>query len=543
MTQNEALEILKMGYNVYLTGSAGSGKTFLLNRYIKFLKSRGVSPAITASTGIAATHMNGITIHSWSGLGIKDALNKKDELALMQKGRLARRIEEAKVLIIDEVSMLHAHRLDLADRVCRLFKEGNIPFGGMQVVLCGDFFQLPPVSRGAEPADFIDKSRVWDKMDLKVCYLEEQYRQSDEELSQILNDIRSGQTGEHTLIPLRKRYKAAVTGGAEITKLYTHNIDADAINKRELFKLSGGAKKYEMALRGRRKLAENLRAGCLAPAELVLKKGAVVMFVKNNFDAGYVNGTLGRVVDFDLRGMPVVKTLKGEEIIAEPASWTIEEDGEVKAEIRQLPLRLAWAITVHKSQGMTLDAAEVDLSKSFTPGMGYVALSRARSLSGLRLLGLNNIALRVSEEARRLDENLKQASESAARELKVLALEEKNKKQDEFLKSAAASKKEEKVSTCDETKILVLNKMPVAEIAIARGLSHGTIISHIEKLLERGEKLDLECLIANFPAGRLDKIKAAFKETGDTKLAPVREILGEDFSYEELRLGRIFLEK
>jgi len=160
MKQSEALEILKMGRNVYLTGPAGSGKTHLLNTYIDFLKENGVGIGVTASTGIAATHMNGVTIHSWAGIGIKDDLDEWEMDSLLQKQYLAKRFENTKVLIIDEVSMLHHYRLDLIDRVCRGFKQNELPFGGMQVILSGDFFQLPPITRGGGESSFINKSGV-----------------------------------------------------------------------------------------------------------------------------------------------------------------------------------------------------------------------------------------------------------------------------------------------------------------------------------------------------------------------------------------------
>ena len=417
-----------MGHNVYLTGSAGSGKTFLLNEYIKFLKSKAVEPGITASTGVAATHMNGVTIHSWSGVGIRDKLSSKELRELLKKRHMVRRFETTKVLIIDEVSMLNSTLLDLVDQVCRVFKENNRPFGDMQVVLCGDFFQLPPISKPSQPqaehaqlwreeessqqgADFINKSRIWDNMELKICYLSEQHRHDDERLTRALNDMRANNVGEHTLEPLRERYNKVIAGAISPTKLYTHNVDVDLINNGELRKLPGGAKMYDMASMGNRALAEILKKSCLAPEELILKKDAAVMFVKNNFEQGYVNGTLGKVIGFDYRGMPIVKTFQGREIIAEPASWKIEEDGRVKVEIRQIPLRLAWAITVHKSQGMTLDAAEIDLSKSFVEGMGYVALSRLRTLAGLELSGINEMAFAVHPDVADLDKHLLSESE------------------------------------------------------------------------------------------------------------------------------------
>lgn len=541
MTQKEVLEILKMGHNVYLTGSAGSGKTFLLNEYINFLKTNRVEVGITASTGIAATHMNGFTIHSWSGVGIKDNLSRNDLHAISKKQYLKKRFEKTKVLIIDEVSMLQAQFLDMIDQVCKFFKQDERPFGGMQVVLCGDFFQLPPINRNSEDINFIDKSEIWNNMDLKICYLEEQYRHSDENLTKILNDIRAGNTGEHTLKILRKRYRGEIAGAASPTKLYTHNIDVDKINYRELDNLPGSEKVYNMTSTKNLMLAEILKKSCLAPETLILKEGALVMFVKNNFNEGYVNGTLGRVDDFDEDGMPIIETLDGRKIVAQVANWVIEEEGKIKAEIKQLPLRLAWAITVHKSQGMTLDAAEIDLSKSFVEGMGYVALSRVRTLGGLRLLGLNKMALQVNEAVLNMDKELKNSSMNVIEELEMIDLAEKIKRKNEFLKTITPPEEKKSLSTHEETKFLVEQKMSFAEMAEQRNLTEGTIIFHIEKLLAQGENLDLEYLLEKIPAKRFKKIKAAFTRVNDTKLSPVRELLGDDFSYEELRIARLFL--
>ena len=170
MKQQEALDILKLGNNAFITGMAGSGKTHLLNQYIDYLQQHKVGVAITASTGIAATHLGGQTIHSWSGLGIKDSLNKHDIEVLSEKSYLRKRYANTDVLIIDEISMLHHFRLDLVDKIAREMKGVDMPFGGMQVILCGDFFQLPPVSRGEEPESrFAYDSLVWEDLNLKVC--------------------------------------------------------------------------------------------------------------------------------------------------------------------------------------------------------------------------------------------------------------------------------------------------------------------------------------------------------------------------------------
>lgn len=246
-------------------------------------------------------------------------------------------------------------------------------------------------------------------------------------------DIRTNNVGEHTLAPLRTRYRKEISFSISETKLYTHNADVDAINEKELLAIQGKLYFYPMFSEGNKQLIEILKKGCLAPEELKLKKGAVVMFVKNDVENRYVNGTLGAVVDFTSDGFPVVENLKNEKIIAMPADWRIEEEGKVRAKIVQIPLRLAWAITIHKSQGMTLDAAQVDLSKSFVEGMGYVALSRVRSLGGLKLMGLNKMALEVHKDVMAIDEELKKLSLSAALELKNMDLTKKSEEQNKFV--------------------------------------------------------------------------------------------------------------
>ena len=420
MTQEEALAILKNGNNVYLTGAAGSGKTYLLNKYIHYLKAKGVSVGVTASTGIAATHMEGITIHSWAGIGILRTASDKDVQAIAGNKRIAKRFQKTQTLIIDEVSMLDAERLDLLERVARHARGNWEPFGGMQVVLCGDFFQLPPVARAGEPLpEFAYKSAAWKNMNLKVCYLHEQYRQGDKEFLGILNAIRDAAVDEAVVNRLHQCRTTVFVSIplSRIVRLYSHNLDVDGENQRELARLSGKEYRYSTVMSGVPAIAESIKRGCLAPEKLVLKQGAAVMFVKNNFEKGYVNGTLGTVSGFNENCFPIITLLNNKTIVAEPATWSVEENGKVRAQIKQIPLRLAWAITVHKSQGMTLDAAQVDLSKSFEKGMGYVALSRVRSLEGLRVLGFNDMALKVDEETLAFDQELKRCSEEALHEL------------------------------------------------------------------------------------------------------------------------------
>lgn len=438
MTQKQALDILKLGKNVFLTGAAGSGKTYILNKYIRYLKKNHVSVAITASTGIAATHMNGKTIHSWAHIGIKDFLTTADLDKLFKNKEYRQSIADTNVLIIDEVSMLHHYRLDMVDNVLRRMNGIDEPFGGIQVVLCGDLFQLPPVTRGGR-AEYITAAGSWAEMDIKICYLTEQHRHDDDHLSQLLNEMRSGEVSEQSLERLLDRRNATLGNHIVPTKLFTHNVDVDTINNVELKRLDGDAHSFTMTHKGDRAVAKALTASCLAPEELVLKKGALVMFVQNNYAKGYVNGTLGIVTDFDGEGMPVVETPAGKTIDTIPASWRVEEGEEVIAEISQLPLRLAWAITVHKSQGMTLDAAQIDLSKSFIPGMGYVALSRVRRLDTLSLLGLNDKALQVDQRVTELNKSLIEQSKRCIKDLEEYGREELKKAQETFMEELTFS--------------------------------------------------------------------------------------------------------
>lgn len=420
MTQDEARDIMRMGYNVFLTGEAGTGKTFVLNRYIHFLQSKNIPVAITAATGIAATHLDGVTLDSWSGLGMNDDIDERQLRELAGKPHLVRRIKATKVLVIDEISMIHGSRLDAVDRILRSIRRSDKPFGGIQIILSGDLFQLPPVSRERHAVDFVFHSRAWKDLDLRICYLTVPKRQNDPQLLRVLSDIRKNRVTPQTRALLSQAMIGADSPKRTVTKLYTHNVDVDRINEQHLEQIREEQQTYMMTAVGPEKLTEMMKRSCLAPEQLVLKKGALVMFVRNNFEKGYFNGTLGIIKGFDRNDEPVVKINDGKTITVTPAAWTIMENNKIIAQLTQIPLRLAWAITVHKSQGMTLDAAEIDLSKSFVEGMGYVALSRVRTLKKLVLLGLNETALRVNAEVSALDPHLVEASLNAQKEIASL---------------------------------------------------------------------------------------------------------------------------
>ena len=407
MNQDRALEIMLRGDNVMLTGPAGAGKSYLLNRFIDKARKKRKKVVVTATTGLAAAHLNGQTIHSWSGIGLGKKLHE-DYIYMMSETK-KKAIRKTDILIIDEVSMMHDYNLDMVDQAMRIIRESDKPMGGIQTILCGDFFQLPPVSSSGN-GRFITESATWKRLDLSICYLEEQYRAEDLRLQAILNALRAGNLKQVHLDQLLSRTRQRASDG--VTRLHTTNADVDELNQRELAATPGDSHFYMRTSRGRWEAIVSLQRNVLAPELLELKLGVIVMAVKNDPAGRYHNGSIGNVIDFTSEGFPVV-SFKHPTVIY-PDEWELRSGDRITAAITQIPLRLAYAITVHKSQGMTLDAAEIDLRKAFVPGMGYVALSRVRSLDNLYLKGVNQRALMVSKKAQQIDAELRNKSKLLA---------------------------------------------------------------------------------------------------------------------------------
>ena len=641
MRQSSALDILKTGQNVFLTGSAGSGKTYTLNQYIDYLRARRVPVAVTASTGIAATHMNGTTIHSWSGIGIKDELTDRDLSNLSRKQFLADRLKDTAVLIIDEISMLHAKQINLVSQVLKHVRKNDKAFGGIQVVVAGDFFQLPPIgSKGESNREkFAFMSEAWLDAKFHICYLSEQHRQVSEaangglDLDDILNQIRRQEVTFEAIAALEATFDQNVD--IKRTRLYTHNLNVNSINDKELAALDGEMMRFTATSTGDSKLVETLKKTVRTQDDLVLKVGAKVMFIKNNTELSVSNGTMGELIGFaavkinddkdnsddlieddsestendadkNIKGkgkkttkdkdkpkvkkpstqkMPVVRLNSGREVIAEPEEWIIEDEtGDVLASYEQVPLCLAWAITIHKSQGMTLDAAEIDLSRTFELGQGYVALSRLKSLAGLQLLGMNDMSLQLDPLARGADKRFLALSDEADANYAMLDEESMTQAHEKFiLKSGGTLSKsvidayanlqkkrreqhqaqidkkqtlgnqvsDKSDSTLLATRILLEESLSIAEISQARQLSQSTIMRHIGDLKSQDPSLACDHLrpedeVMTAVGNAYVAIKVAnnpndFNDDGSIKLRPIFDHLKQTIDYNTIRLALIFI--
>ncbi|MDP2933864.1 MAG: helix-turn-helix domain-containing protein, partial [bacterium] len=339
-----------------------------------------------------------------------------------------------------------------------------------------------------------------------------------------------------------------------------HNADVDRLNNEILAKLSGEPHVFAMFSQGPDALIIALKKGCLSPETLCLKVGAAVMFTKNNPKEGFVNGTLGIIEGFNKTSdYPFVKIRNGQRIKVESMEWTLEENGKVRARISQLPLRLAWAITVHKSQGMNLDEAVMDLSDVFEFGQGYVALSRVRRLSGLYILGWNKRAFQVHPEILAKDTMFRTWSEEAVRTFDKTGRNETAAKHEQFLRACGGKiipeshaslpkmshvLRSARVRRWEYTLAFIRSGKTIATVAKIRSQTKGTILKHLESLRSLG-KLPVQD-IAHLAHGfehAVAEIHDAFRELDTDKLSPVFEKLGGAYSYGELRIARLLLNK
>jgi len=417
------------GRSIFLTGKAGTGKTTFLKMVVEQSRKR---PIVVAPTGVAAINAGGVTIHSFFQLPFSPYVPGAKVESKFDFSREKRKIiASIDLLIIDEISMVRADLLDAIDAVLRRFRDHMLPFGGVQLLMIGDLAQLTPVvtpedERMLKPyydTPYFFGSKALQQIDYVTIQLEHVYRQQDESFIQILNEVRNGHPSARALAELNSRVGQA---NAQLAiRLTTHNNLANYYNESELQKLSGRSYHYHAEIKG------TFPDYSYPTAEMLeLKVGAQVMFVKNDpsGEHRYYNGRIGRVMEASEKHLTVYCEGDANAIEVEPLEWentrytlnekTREIESEVQGTFKQLPLRLAWAITIHKSQGLTFDHAIIDANQSFAPGQVYVALSRCRTLEGLILATPLEARAVISDE--RVDSYIEQQESEAERSIRQL---------------------------------------------------------------------------------------------------------------------------
>jgi len=392
--QMRAYNSIKIGKNVFLTGSAGTGKTSIIKEYVKDYGMRR-KIGITSTTGTSALLLGGTTLHSYLNIGLgKDNLTNLYKRISYNKNIL-KRWRDLNCLIIDEISMLDPVLFDKLENLARMIRKNSKPFGGIQLVISGDFLQLPCVGTDK----FCFEANSWNNCIQEIFIFTEIIRQSDFVFQNCLNYLRFGIVNDEVRNTLSPRIGAILNNDFNIkpTKLYSRNIEVDEINDLELDKLaSDGRDFYEYTIEIKKinpdipnNRIQNIKKYCNAPENLQLCIGAQVMLIVNlDLRAGLCNGSRGIVVNI-IEDIPIVKFLNGLEIPIGHYIWDIEDDGDIMLRIIQIPLKIAYATTIHKSQGTSLDYVEIDLSDIFDYGQAYVALSRVKKLEGLSIISID----------------------------------------------------------------------------------------------------------------------------------------------------------
>lgn len=406
--QAKFVEEFFLGKNLFLSGPAGTGKSFIVNKLCNFLDAEGIFVARTATTGVAALNVGGSTLHSFFGMGLaQEDVTTLIQTKVKKNKRAVSRIRMTKILVIDEISMCGANLLDKVDLISKYFRYNTDSFGQMQILLLGDFLQLPNIINRGEIDSFAFSSDAWKEAKIKTINLTEPVRQSDAKFIELLNNIRIGKLDDLSLLYSRVNAKLNLPQDVKATKLFAKNVDVNNFNLKSLSKLPGEEMVYHSCDFGTDFQKNFLDKSCPAPKILNLKIGAAVMLVYNlDVENSLVNGSIGVVTKFEGR-TPVVRFRDGCEQRIDPVKWEIKEksinsEGKITYKIsawrEQYPLKLSWALSCHKSQGSTLNYVDVSLNEIFSCGQAYVALSRCKDIESLTLKPFDPSVFKVNQE-------------------------------------------------------------------------------------------------------------------------------------------------
>lgn len=406
-SQQEAIDYMEKQYNVCITGPAGTGKTEIIRKFVLLCKSKEINLAITSTTGSSALLIGGTTLHSYLGIGYGSASVESLTSKILSYKWLRQRWNSLDCLIIDEISMLHPDLFDKLEEIARIVRANNRPFGGIQLILSGDFCQLPAV--GCDKMCF--ESVSWNRCIKKVIHLKEIIRQQDPIFIEVLQKIRLGIIDRQVKDVIKSRVDVKLTNEHRIipTRLYCKNINVDMINDQELEKLINQGKEsytYEMefffdkiTIQSKESIKERFIKNCTAKQHLQIVEDSQVILLRNlDLQNGLANGSRGIVTGF-VNGFPNVKFLSGIERIIDWYVWEVEENDRLVMSARQLPIKIAYAISIHSSQGMTLDYVSIDLSDVFEHGQAYTGLSRVKTLNGLCVERVHFLRLKAHPKA------------------------------------------------------------------------------------------------------------------------------------------------
>ncbi|MEZ0392967.1 MAG: DEAD/DEAH box helicase [Pseudobdellovibrionaceae bacterium] len=382
--QQIAHEVLQSGENVFVTGGAGSGKSYLIRHFMKSLDTKNMP--ILASTGAAAVLLGGRTFHSFFGLGIMEGGAQETYHRMKDDPKLHKRLTRVEGVIIDEISMIPSSALEVAENLARHARQSSLPWGGMRVIVVGDFAQLPPVARFGQKREWSFLSSVWEQSGFQVVELTKNQRTYDQQFLDVLRDVRQGKVTELVQEYLNLKIREHDEED-ETTRLFPRRDQSEIFNQKKLAQIPQTEVKIPSIYLGQERLVEALKKNSPIPGELTLKVGCKVLFLQNDPSKRWANGTKGTVVDITADKITIEKET-WRHVTVEKTQFSLQDaEGRTVASVINFPLTLAYATTIHKSQGATLDEIWVDLSRLWEPGQAYVALSRLRTGDGLKLLG------------------------------------------------------------------------------------------------------------------------------------------------------------
>lgn len=396
--QTYALEMCESGENIFLTGGAGSGKSYVIREFMKDKDDKQMP--ILASTGAAAVLLGGRTFHSFFGLGIMEGGANATLQRLLNDKRAIKRIKQVEGIIIDEISMIPGEALMVAEAIAQQARESSLPWGGLRVIAVGDFGQLPPVTKNGQKRDWCFLNGVWQRSDFQLCELKFNQRIQNSNFLNVLADVRDGILSPRVREFLEEHTKVHDEDHPG-TRLFPRRDQSETYNQKKLSEINDVEIEVASIYLGEQKYIEILGKSAPVPEKLKLKIGCRLMFLKNDAQKRWVNGTRGTLVSYEADHL-IVKKEGGREVKVEKMSFSLlDADGNTKASVIQFPVNLAYATTIHKSQGATLDELWCDLSSLWEPGHAYVALSRLRDPAGLHIVRWNSRSFIVDPEVKK----------------------------------------------------------------------------------------------------------------------------------------------